>query len=98
MPILRRFLHWQSPALAAAAQEQGGGVSGPVSQAEFLNRLGIATRADRLLRAAPGGQGHDIAAALHRLTGRDQMGELFKVMAIGPAPGGPPPPGFEETE
>jgi NADH dehydrogenase [ubiquinone] 1 alpha subcomplex assembly factor 7 len=90
--------HVDFQALAAAAHEQGGGVSGPVSQAEFLNRLGIATRADHLLRSATEAQGHDIAAAVHRLTGRDRMGELFKVMAVGPAPGGPPPPGFEDLE
>ncbi len=88
--------HLDFQALAAAAREQGGHIFGPVSQAEFLNRLGIATRAERLQRSATEAQTKDIAAALHRLTGRDQMGELFKVMAVA-SPHGPAPPGFEDA-
>ena len=52
------------------------------SQGEFLRRLGIAQRATRLKQTATPQQAADIDAALARLTAGDQMGELFKVLAI----------------
>ena len=47
-------------------------VHGPVGQGDFLNRLGIGLRAGRL------GQ----PEACHRLSAPDQMGTLFRVMAL----------------
>ena len=55
---------------------------GPVPQGEFLRRLGIGQRAERLKANATPQQAADIDAALARLTADDQMGELFKVLAI----------------
>ncbi len=65
------------------------------SQADFLTALGIGQRAASLAEARPD-QADAIADALERLTGADQMGRLFKVLAAWPQ-GAPMPPGFEET-
>ncbi|HEX6661304.1 MAG TPA: class I SAM-dependent methyltransferase, partial [Sphingomicrobium sp.] len=80
-------------AVAAMAREAGAAVTPLVTQAEWLGRLGIETRADALANANPGRAG-DIQGALDRLTGPDQMGELFKVLAIH-SPDWPHPAGFE---
>ncbi len=81
----------------ALAEAASGAVShGPVGQGAFLEQLGIATRAANLQRRATAVQQEAIQTALHRLTGQDQMGQLFKVMAV-TSPGQMPPPGFEET-
>ncbi len=69
-------------ALAHTAQKQGASAQGPMPQGEFLRRLGIAQRAGRLKANATHEQAADIDAALARLTAPDQMGELFKVLAI----------------
>jgi NADH dehydrogenase [ubiquinone] 1 alpha subcomplex assembly factor 7 len=79
-------------AVAGWAQRQGAATQGPVPQGEFLRRLGIEARAARLKANATPQQAADIDAALARLTAPDQMGELFKVLAIadpklGPLPG-----------
>jgi NADH dehydrogenase [ubiquinone] 1 alpha subcomplex assembly factor 7 len=72
--------HVDFAALAAAA---GAGVIGPVDQGDFLRRLGIVHRAESLkARATPQQQGV-IDAALLRLIDPDQMGTLFRVLAIG---------------
>lgn len=57
----------------------------PVTQGEFLRRLGIEQRAARLKENATPAQAADIDSALARLTAPDQMGELFKVLAIADA-------------
>jgi SAM-dependent MidA family methyltransferase len=69
-------------AVADWAQRQGATTHGPLSQGEFLRRLGIEARAARLKANATEQQAADIDAALARLTAPDQMGELFKVLAI----------------
>jgi SAM-dependent MidA family methyltransferase len=69
-------------ALAALAKREGAAVHGPVTQGEFLRRLGIGERAARLKQSATAQQAAGIDAALARLTGPDQMGALFKVLAI----------------
>ena len=78
--------------LAVWAKRAGAAVHGPISQGEFLRRLGIEARAARLKQNATPQQAADIDSALARLTAPDQMGELFKVLAIadrklGPLPG-----------
>lgn len=79
--------------LAQAARQAGLAVSGPVTQSDFLKRLGIESRAAALLRANPDRKA-DIARQLWRLTDPDQMGALFKVIAIS-APDMPHLPGFD---
>jgi NADH dehydrogenase [ubiquinone] 1 alpha subcomplex assembly factor 7 len=84
--------HVDFAALATAARDEGASVSGPVTQAAFLEALGIAARAERLKAAAPQ-HAAETDAAIDRLTNPAQMGMLFKVMALA-SPGAPPPPGF----
>jgi SAM-dependent MidA family methyltransferase len=67
-------------------------VTAVVRQGEWLNRLGIGARAAALADANPE-RADELASAVHRLTARDQMGELFKVIALH-APGWPAPAGF----
>jgi SAM-dependent MidA family methyltransferase len=79
-------------AVAGWAQREGAVTQGPITQSEFLRRLGIEQRAARLKGSATPQQAADIDAALTRLTAPGQMGELFKVLAIadpklGPLPG-----------
>jgi NADH dehydrogenase [ubiquinone] 1 alpha subcomplex assembly factor 7 len=81
-------------ALARTAIRAGARAHGPLSQGEFLRRLGIEARAARLQQAATPRQAGNIDAALTRLTAPDQMGELFKVLAL-TDPGLGLPPGFD---
>jgi len=73
--------HVDFEALANAAAAMGARVHGPVTQGEWLRRLGIFERATALKENASDAQRHDIDIALDRLTGvgRTTMGELFKV-------------------
>jgi SAM-dependent MidA family methyltransferase len=86
--------HVDFTALAQSAEIIGARVHGPVSQRDFLQRLGIEQRAAALKARATREKGEEIDRALSRLTasGSDSMGELFKVLAItdpklGPLPG-----------
>lgn len=67
--------------LAEAAAGQGAAIHGPVEQGAFLESLGIGLRQAALARARPD-QAAALAAARARLTGADQMGRLFKVLAM----------------
>ena len=84
--------HVDFEAVALAARAAGAVVSPLVRQGEWLIRLGIESRAQALSRANPERAG-DIQGALERLTSREQMGELFKVLAIH-SPEWPTPAGF----
>ncbi len=84
--------HVDFEAVAKAAMDAGTLVTGPVDQGDWLTRLGIAQRAQSLIASNPGKR-HDIEQAIGRLCGRDEMGELFKVVAMR-APGWPEPAGF----
>ncbi len=53
----------------------------PVSQNEFLSKLGIEMRAATLAKASPDSK-LKIARQLDRLTGEEQMGTLFKAMCF----------------
>ena len=68
----------------AAVRAVGTGVKcwGPISQADFLMRLGLAERAARLMANATKRQVKDIEAACHRLIEAEEMGTLFKAFAI----------------
>ncbi len=74
-------VHADFPAVAAAARAAGALASEIITQGEFLRRLGIDARAAKLTAANP-----DLADTLARQLGRlidaDQMGELFKVLAL----------------
>lgn len=81
--------------LARTAREAGAAVFGPAPQGAFLENLGIETRARALKERADDRQRQEIDTALHRLTDGDQMGTLFKVLAV-TSPEAPPPAGFED--
>ena len=85
--------HVDFEAVARVALDAGVRVSPLVPQGEWLQRLGIATRAAALARSNPGRE-PAIQADVDRLVGPDQMGRLFKVIAIH-APDWPLPAGFE---
>jgi len=84
--------HVNFAALARAAVRAGAKAYGPVPQGEFLLSLGIVQRAEALSRnqlaKAP-----TICAQVERLIAPEQMGRLFKALAILPA-GAPRPEGF----
>jgi SAM-dependent MidA family methyltransferase len=63
------------------------------TQGAVLNRLGIAARADRLARSLTGERLESHLAAHRRLTEPQEMGSLFKVLALTRA-NAPLPPGF----
>jgi len=76
--------HVDFQALARAAEDIGARVHGPVTQGDFLKRLGIEARAVSLMAKASPPVAADISGALKRLTdsGRGGMGSMFKVVAI----------------
>jgi NADH dehydrogenase [ubiquinone] 1 alpha subcomplex assembly factor 7 len=76
--------HVDFQALARAAEDVGARVHGPVTQGDFLKRLGIETRAVTLMAKATPEVSEDISDALKRLTGggRGGMGSMFKVLGI----------------
>ncbi len=96
--------HVDFSSLARAAHAAGADVLGPVTQGEFLTRLGIAQRAEALKRKATPEQAQALDVARARLVsdrfsaGGSQasvagMGTLFKALAIVPR-GTPVLPGF----
>jgi SAM-dependent MidA family methyltransferase len=84
--------HVDFEAVRDAAREAGAAVTSLISQGEWLIRLGIEARAEALSRANPE-RADDVQAALERLTSRDQMGQLFKMIAIH-SPDWPAPAAF----
>jgi len=79
-------VHADFPAVAAAAIQAGAEATPIVSQADFLQALGIDQRAATLIASAEakgrGDQAAVIARQHARLTEPAQMGALFKAMAI----------------
>jgi SAM-dependent MidA family methyltransferase len=88
--------HVDFQALTKAVEPMGANGYGPVTQSQFLRRLGIMSRAASLKTKAADGAAADIDAALKRLIseGEAGMGALFKAAAFAhPSLG--VPPGFE---
>ena len=85
--------HVDFESIAQAARAAGACVTPVMSQRDWLNALGIGARAAALASVNPE-RADELASAVHRLTGRDEMGDLFKVIAIH-APDWPQPAGFE---
>ncbi|GHF54706.1 class I SAM-dependent methyltransferase [Seohaeicola zhoushanensis] len=82
--------HVDFEVLAQAATATGAKHTRLAPQGLFLDRLGIAQRAEAL--AVRGGPA--VATAYRRLTHTEEMGNLFKVLGLYP-PGAPPPAGLE---
>jgi NADH dehydrogenase [ubiquinone] 1 alpha subcomplex assembly factor 7 len=73
--------HVQFARLAGKASAAGLVADGPLTQAQFFGRLGVAERAARLMAANPK-QAGDIEAGVQRLISPTGMGALFKAMAV----------------
>ena len=73
--------HVDFEALAKAATAEGAKVTTVATQGEWLERLGIHARAAALAKTNPE-KSSEIATAVERLIAPDQMGTLFKVMAV----------------
>ena len=86
--------HVQFAPLAAAARAAGAKPSALTPQGTLLQRLGIDTRAARLAERLTGPARASHLAAHRRLTAPQEMGTLFKALAVVP-PDAPPPPGFD---
>ncbi len=87
--------HVDFAALAAAARAAGADVHGPVPQGIFLARLGLFQRTGVLARGVPPARGAALLDGARRLAEPDQMGRLFKVIAVCQH-GLATPPGFYE--
>jgi SAM-dependent MidA family methyltransferase len=76
--------HVDFQALGRAAEDVGARVHGPVTQGEFLQRLGIEARALSLMAKASPEISENISTALKRLTegGRGGMGSMFKAIGV----------------
>lgn len=85
--------HVDFEAVGRTASDAGAAVTDVVPQGGWLRRLGIDARAEALTKANPD-RADEIAAAVRRLTSSEEMGGLFKVIAIH-APDWPAPAGFE---
>jgi NADH dehydrogenase [ubiquinone] 1 alpha subcomplex assembly factor 7 len=85
--------HLDFEAVRRSAESAGTCVSPLARQGEWLRRLGIENRA-AMLAEANRGRATEFRSALRRLTAEDEMGTLFKAIAIH-APDWPQPAGFE---
>ena len=83
--------HVDFDALSRSARAAGAAVHGPIAQRDFLLRLGLLERAGSLGASADAAQRKALRSAVDRLAGADQMGTLFKVLAL-TRPGLRPPP------
>lgn len=84
--------HVDFATLAEAARAERARSFGPVGQGAWLEAMGIGARAERLAVSAPERRG-EIDSAVERLTGAEQMGTLFKALAL-TAREWPEPAGF----
>ncbi|NBN76908.1 class I SAM-dependent methyltransferase [Microvirga tunisiensis] len=85
--------HVDFEALARAATHAGAEALAPLTQGEFLLRLGLLERAGQLGAGKDAATQERLRGEVERLAAPDQMGELFKVLAL--AAPGLVPPGFE---
>jgi NADH dehydrogenase [ubiquinone] 1 alpha subcomplex assembly factor 7 len=87
--------HVDFTALTTGFVKGGGYVYGPIGQGAFLERLGARERTAALAARAIPAQRQVLESGLIRLTARDQMGSLFKALAV--ASPDLQPPGFTST-
>jgi len=84
-------------AIAEAACAAGADAYGPVAQGCFLQNLGAGARLAALSAHASPAQREQLESGLSRLLDPQQMGTLFKVVAL-TSRGLPTPPGFDDPE
>jgi NADH dehydrogenase [ubiquinone] 1 alpha subcomplex assembly factor 7 len=82
--------HVDFSSLASAASRAA--VFGPIGQAEFLDEIGVVRRFEKLASRNPAMAG-ELWSQLDRLVNPEQMGALFRALALVPR-GAPTPPGF----
>jgi len=85
--------HVDFAVFAEAARASGAAVYGPMTQRRFLTELGAETRLAALARNAGPAQRATLETGLRRLIDPQEMGTLFKVLAL-TSPGMPAPSGF----
>jgi len=68
--------HVDFEALGAAAIDHGAVAHGPVSQGEFLERLGLNIRVEMLCKGKTAERAKTIRAGAYRIASPDQMGNL----------------------
>jgi NADH dehydrogenase [ubiquinone] 1 alpha subcomplex assembly factor 7 len=86
--------HVDFAALSRAAIDAGAAAWGPVPQGRFLERIGLATRLERLIADKTDAEARKISAGARRISAPEEMGEVFKALCIS-SPDLPPPAGFE---
>ena len=74
--------HVDFAAARARAERWGVRACGPVPQGPWLRRLGILTRAERLLAQADPAQARSLVRGVRRLIDDAEMGHLFKVLGL----------------
>ena len=84
--------HVDFDALKVTACAAGLAVFGPMPQGQFLLKLGLHARSDRLTRNATPEQRQAILSGAARLADPRQMGALFKMLALQSSGLAPPPP------
>jgi NADH dehydrogenase [ubiquinone] 1 alpha subcomplex assembly factor 7 len=84
--------HVDFAAVTHAAKAAGLVAYGPMPQGEFLLRLGLEARRDRLLQNATDAQAEAILTGTARLVDPRQMGLMFKALAVTDTGLAPPPP------
>jgi NADH dehydrogenase [ubiquinone] 1 alpha subcomplex assembly factor 7 len=84
--------HVDFAALAETARAAGLAAFGPMPQGQFLLKLGLEARLDRLSRDATPQQREAILSGAARLADPRQMGALFKMLALQSSGLAPPPP------
>ncbi len=89
--------HVDFAALKDSALAQGLAAYGPMPQGEFLLKLGLEARRDRLCANATPEQKQELVSGANRLVDPQAMGVLFKALALTSLGLAPPPP-FGEIE
>ncbi len=74
--------HVDFSALEQIASNLGLSTTDIVTQASFLQSLGIEQYTEKLQAKATAKQAEDLTTAYHRLTATSEMGSLFKVLAV----------------
>ncbi|WP_237153718.1 class I SAM-dependent methyltransferase [Oryzibacter oryziterrae] len=74
--------HVDFEVLARTARSEGARVHGPVTQGDFLLAMGLLERAGGLGHGKSPEVQEEIVTAVNRLAGPEEMGVLFKVLAV----------------
>ncbi|WP_350335057.1 class I SAM-dependent methyltransferase [Coralliovum pocilloporae] len=90
--------HVNFAALAETAGQAGPAIHGPVTQGDFLLEMGLLQRAGQLGYGKTSEEQDRIRSDVERLAADDQMGRLFKVLALSGPGKNNPPPGFETSQ